>query len=129
MKTSPRPTVTEMARDTVLDLGHLVGQHVLVAQLEVKAELQAMSRRARLIAVLALLLTVGYTLGMAGLAVILGGRTALGLPFVIIGGAHLAAAGLGLALSRLGARGAPAMGSSAAAINGTLAALETFRAR
>ena len=97
MRTTPRHSVTEMARETVLDLGHLVGQHVRVAQLEVKAELQAMSRRARLIAVLALLVTVGYALAMAGLAVVLGGRTALGLPFVIIGGAHLAAAGVGLA--------------------------------
>ncbi len=129
MRTTPRHSVTEMARETVVDLGHLVGQHLRVAQLEVKAELQAMSRRARLIAVLALLVTVGYALGMAGLAVILGGRTAMGLPFVIIGGAHLAAAGLGLAVSRLGARGAPAMGSSTAAMNGTLAALETFRGR
>jgi hypothetical protein len=123
MSTPPRHGVTEMARETVLDLGHLIGQHVRVAQLEVKAELQAICRRAGLIAVLALLVTVGYGLTMAGLALILGGRASLGLPFIILGGAHMVAAGAGLAVSRLRARGAPAMGSSTAAMNGTLEAL------
>ena len=99
MRTSAPHSVGELARETVVNLGHLVGQHVLVARLEVAAELRAMGRRARLIAVLALLATVGYALAMAGVAAILGGRTALGLPFVIIGGAPLAASGLGLAFS------------------------------
>jgi hypothetical protein len=88
-----------MARETVQDLGHLVGQHVLVARLEIAAELRTMGRRAGVIAVLALLVTVGYALTMAGLAVILSGRTTLGLPFVIIGGAHLLVSAVGLALS------------------------------
>ena len=100
MRTSAPQGVGELARETVVNLGHLVGQHVLVARLEVAAELRAIGRRARLLAVLTLLATVGYALAMAGVAAILGGRTALGLPFVIIGGAHLAASGLGLAFSR-----------------------------
>ena len=109
MRTTPRPGVAELARETVLDLGHLVSQHVLVARLEVAAELRAISRRARVIAVLALLVTVGYALAMAGLAMILGGGTALGLPFVIIGGAHLAVSGLGLLVSRRRVPRAPTM--------------------
>jgi hypothetical protein len=96
---------------------------VKVAQLEVKAELHAMSRRARLIAALAALVTVGYALAMAGVALVIGGRADLGLPLVIVGGAHLAAAGAGLTFSRLRARGRHVMGNTTSAMNSSLTAL------
>ena len=61
--------VTGLARETALSLGHLVGQHVKVARLEIAAEVRAMGRRATVVAVLAVLVAIGYALAMAGLAV------------------------------------------------------------
>jgi hypothetical protein len=78
MKTPTTPGVSELAREAALNLGHLLGQHVKVAQLELKAELHAMGRRACLIAVLATLIALGYGLAMVGLAVVIGGYNAVG---------------------------------------------------
>jgi len=124
MKTPSTPGVSVLARETVLGLGHLLGQHVKVAQLELKAELHAMGRRACLIAVLAILVALGYGLAMAGLAVLIGGHPGVGIPLVIIGLVHIAGAGVGLLLSPLRSRGAPLMDSSTTAMNSSLAALD-----
>jgi len=87
-----------------MDLGHLVGQHVRIARLEVTAELLALSRRARLVGVLAALIGVGYALAMVGLAVLIGGRLAVGAPLLITGLAHIGGAGAALLLVPLRAR-------------------------
>jgi len=124
MNTTSTPGVSVLARETALGLGHLVGQHVRVAQLELKAELQAMGRRACLIAVLATLIALGYGLAMAGLAVVIGGHSGVGLPLVVIGLVHMAGAGVGLLLSPLRPRGAHLMDSSSAAMTSSLAVLD-----
>jgi fatty acid desaturase len=113
-----------LAREAALGLGHLLGQHVKVAQLELKEELHAMGRRACLIAVLAILVALGYALAMAGLAVVIGGHMSTGLPLVIIGLLHIAGAGVGLLFSPLRPRGSHLMDSSTAAMNSSLAALD-----
>ena len=46
---------------------------------------RAFARRARLVAVLATLFALGYAMAMAGLAVVIGGRAAVGIPLLIIG--------------------------------------------
>src|ERR1035437_4819719 len=124
MKTASTPGVSVLARETALGLGHLVGQHVRVAQLELKAELQAMGRRASLIAVLVTLIALGYGLAMAGLAVVIGGHSGVGLPLVVLGLVHMAGAGVGLLLSPLRPRGAHLMDSSSAAMTTSLAVLD-----
>ena len=124
MKTPSSPGVSALARETALSLGHLLGQHVKVAQLELKAELHAMGRRACLIAVLATLVALGYGMAMAGLAVLIGGHSAVGLPLVIIGLVHIAGAGVGLLLSPLRAGRGRLMDSSATAMSSSLAALD-----
>jgi fatty acid desaturase len=124
MSAPTNPGVTVLAREAALGLGHLLGQHVKVAQLELKAEMHGMGRRACLIAVLATLVALGYGLAMAGLAVILGGHATVGLPLVIIGLVHIAGAGVGLTFSPLRRRRSPLMDSSAAAISSSLAALD-----
>jgi hypothetical protein len=91
-----------------MDLGHLVGQHVRIARLEVSAELQIMSRRARLFGVLAAMIGVGYSLAMAGLAVVVAGSLAVGLSLVVTGLAHVLIAGAGLIFAPGRARALPA---------------------
>jgi fatty acid desaturase len=118
------PGVSVLAREAALNLGHLLGQHVKVAQLELKAEMHGMGRRACLIAVLATLVALGYGMAMAGLAVVIGGHSAVGLPLVIIGLVHIAGAGVGLMFSPLRPRGSHLMDSSTAAMNSSLAALD-----
>jgi hypothetical protein len=118
------PGISELAREAALDLGHLLGQHVKVARLELTAELHTMGRRAYLIAVLAALIALGYSLAMAGLAFVIGGNAAVGIPLVIIGLSHMACAGAGLVLAPLRKRGSHLMGNSSAAMNRSLEALE-----
>jgi fatty acid desaturase len=97
---------------------------VKVAQLELKVELHTMGRRACLIAVLATLVVLGYGFAVAGLAVVIGGDSPVGLPLVIIGLVHIAGAGVGLMFSPLRPHGAHLMDSSNAAMNSSLAALD-----
>ena len=120
--------VTGLARESALSLGHLVGQHLKVARLELAAEVRAMGRRAIAVAVLAALVAIGYALAIAGVAVVLGGAAELGIPLVITGGAHVVGAGAGLVFGPLRARAAhpQLMGNTAAAID---RALEKVHAR
>ena len=124
MPSPTTPGVSALAREAALNLGHLVGQHVKVAQLELKAEMHGMGRRACLIAVLATLITLGYGLAMAGLAVVIGGHSAVGIPLVLVGLVHIAGAGVGLMFSPLRPRRGHVMGNSTAAMNSSLAALD-----
>ena len=96
--------VTGLARETALSLGHLVGQHVKVARLEIAAEVRAMGRRATIVAVLAALVAIGYALAIAGLAVSIGGGAEVGIPLVVVGLAHVVGAGAGLVFGPLRAR-------------------------
>ena len=98
--------VTELARASALSLGHLIGQHIKVARLEIAAEVRVMGRRATVVAVLAGLIAIGYALAIAGLAVALGGGAELGIPLVIVGLAHVVGAGAGLVFGPLRARAA-----------------------
>jgi len=96
MTTTSTQGMTGLARDTAASLGHLIDQHVQVARVELAAELKELGRRARLGAVLAALVVVGYALAMAGVAILFGGHGTIGMPLVIVGLAHLAGAGAGL---------------------------------
>lgn len=128
MTTASSQNVADLARESALSLGHLVGQHVKVARLELAAEVRAMSRRAAVAAVLAALVAIGYALAIAGLAVAFGGGTELGIPLVVVGLAHVVGAGAGLVLGPLRARAARRhpMRSTTAAID---RALEKVHAR
>ena len=98
--------VTDLARESALSLGHLIGQHVKVARLEIAAEVRTMGRRAVAVTVLAALVAIGYALAIAGVAVVIGGGAELGIPLVIIGAAHVVGAGAGLVFGPLRARAA-----------------------
>jgi len=124
MNPSSSPGIAALAREAAMGLGHLLGQHVKVAQLELTADLHAMGRRAYLFAVLATLIALGYGLAMAGLAVVIGGYPAVGYPLVIIGLAHMAGAGIGLLVAPLRPRGSHLMDDSQAAMNSSLAVLD-----
>jgi uncharacterized membrane protein len=120
--------VTGLARETALSLGHLVGQHVKVARLELAAEVRAIGRRTTVVAVLAVLIAIGYALTIAGLALAIGGGAELGVPLVVIGLAHVVGAGAGLVFGPLRARPPQlhAMRNTTAAID---RALEQVHAR
>jgi len=96
--------VTDLARESALSLGHLIGQHVKVARLELAAEVRVMGRRATVVGVLAALVAIGYALAIAGLAVAIGGAAELGIPLVVVGLAHVVGAGAGLVFGPLRAR-------------------------
>ena len=124
MNTQATPGVSALVREAALDLGHLLGQHVNVAQLELKVELHAMAGRARIIAVLAALVGLGYALAMAGLAVVIGGYPAVGLPLVVIGLVHVAGGGVGLVFTPFRKRGSQLMNDSTTAMARSLGALK-----
>lgn len=85
----------QLIRETVDGLGHLIAQHVKLARLELSADLRALGARAAGLVALAVLLVVGYTLALTGVALLIGGARALALPFLGIGGAHVVVAALG----------------------------------
>ena len=120
--------VTDLARASALSLGHLIGQHVKVARLEITAEVRVMGRRAAVVAVLASLVAIGYALAIAGLAVAIGGAAELGIPLGVIGLGHVVGAGAGLVFGPLRARPSPlqALPNTTAAID---RALEKVHAR
>jgi hypothetical protein len=124
MKTAETPGVAALVREAALDLGHLVGQHVKVAQLELKVELHAMGRRVCILAMLATLVALGYALAMAGLALVIGGNGAVGIPLVVIGLVHVAGAGVGLVLAPFRKRGPRLMNTSTTAMTRSLETLQ-----
>jgi hypothetical protein len=91
--------VIGLARETADALGRLTVEHLRLARLEMKSDLRAMGRQAGRMAVMIALAIVGYGLAMAGLALVLGGSTATGGPLLIIGLAHLATAGVVIAVA------------------------------
>jgi hypothetical protein len=115
-------------REAALDLGHLVGQHVRVAQLELKVELHAMVWRVLISAGLAALFAVGYALAMAGLAVVIGGNLAVGIPLVAIGFVHVLGAGVGLLFAARRKRGSHLMNTRTTAMIHSVEALKEPRA-
>jgi hypothetical protein len=124
MKSPFTQGVTGLAREAAMDFGHLVGQHVKIAQLELSAEMHALGKRACIVAGLAALIFLGYAFGMAGVAFVLGGHSSVGLPLALIGLVHVVGGGSGLAFVLLRARGSHLMNHTADAMNRGLAALD-----
>jgi hypothetical protein len=111
-----------------MGLAHLLGQHVKIAQLELTEELHTMGRRATLVAVLAALIALGYGMAMTALALIIGGQSAVGIPLLVVGLAHVAGGGIGLVLAPLNPRGSHLMDNSKAAMDSSLAVLDKVTA-
>jgi hypothetical protein len=86
-------------RDVADGLGQLVGQHLKLARLELVSDLKGMGRRLRVIAIFTCLVVVGYTLAMAGLAVLIGGNQAIGVPLLAVGLGHVVLCGAGIVLA------------------------------
>ena len=115
--------VVGLAKETADALGRLTVQHLRLARLEIKADLRTMGLQAGLIAVLVALAIVGYGLTMAGLAVILGGGKAGGIPLLIIGIVHVVAAGVGILITVVRLRRMRVMNATADEVNQSLAPL------
>jgi hypothetical protein len=105
----------------------LVGKHLTLARLELREDLLKIASRARIIAVLAVLIVVGYALAMAGLAVILGGNRAVGASLLIVGGAHVVSCGLGMLLAVRRLANVHVMDDSANAVQNSLTTLGISR--
>ena len=123
MKVSSTAGVSVMAKEAAQDLAHLVGRHVKVAELEIKAELHGILRRAGVVTVLAALGALGYGLSMAGLAMLIGGHASIGLPLAVIGLVHVAGAGVAFLFTPLRRRRGRLMESSTVAMTDSLAAV------
>lgn len=128
MTPTEAPGASGLLRQAALDLRDLLGQHVKVAQLEFMVELHAMVRRALRLAVLAVILALGYGLAMAGLGVVIGGNPTIGIPLALVGGAHVVVAGVGLVVALLRRRGLYLMKASTTAMTRSLAALRETNA-
>jgi hypothetical protein len=124
MKAMESPGASALVREAALDLAHLLGQHVKVAQLELQMEIRSMGQRACVLGGLAALLALGYGLAMTGLAVIIGGHSATGIPLLLVGGAHVVVGGVGLAFALRRKRGTQIMNASTTAMARSLEALE-----
>ena len=112
--------VIALARETADALGRLTVEHLRLVRLEMKADLQAMTRRAAVLASLGTLLIVGYGLGMAGLAILLGEGVSAGSALLIIGGTHFLVAGVAIIIALVRLRRMRLLASSAGEMNQTL---------
>ena len=112
-----------LARETTDALGRLTLQHLRLARLEMRADLRSMGLQAALIAVLAAMAIVGYALTMAGIATLLGGYAKAGAPLLIIGVAHVIAAGAGIVIALARLRRMRPMNATAEEVGRSLAPL------
>jgi hypothetical protein len=126
MKEGPKEKadgILAAARETADALGRLTMQHLRLARLEMQADLRAMGLQTAWIAGLAALAIVGYALTMAGLALVIGGGWREGLPFLLIGGAHVVVAGLGIMIAIARLRRMRPMNATAGEVSRSLAPL------
>jgi uncharacterized membrane protein YqjE len=91
--------IMRLVHRTADGVAELVAQHLKLARLELTRDLVTAARRARVIAVMALLAIVGYALTMAGVAAFLGDRHRLGVAFLSVGLAHLGVGAIGILLA------------------------------
>jgi hypothetical protein len=115
--------VMRLVRQTVDGLADLVVQHLKLARLELAGDMVAVARRARVIAVFAVLAVVGYALTMAGVAVLVGGNSRMGGALAVVGLVHLGAGALAMLLASPSAGGAGLMDASTDEMKRSLAAL------
>jgi uncharacterized membrane protein YqjE len=112
--------VVALVQQTADALGRLTVEHLRLARLEMKSDLREMGRQVARLAVMTALAVVGYGLGMAGLALILGQRPATGVPLLIIGAAHVLIAGAAIVLAVVRLRRVRLMRSTTEEISQTL---------
>lgn len=92
-------SVADLLRETAEGVGQLVIRHVKLAQLELTAELRAMGSRAALIAIYVVLMVIGYTLTMTGVALLVGGQRRVGWSFLGLGLLHVVGTAVGMLLA------------------------------
>lgn len=93
-RTDTEPALFALVRDTIDDLGALVGSHVKLARLELGRDMKAYSRRAGLVGLVAVALLLGYALACVAGALALSRVVGAPLAFLSIGGFHLLGGGV-----------------------------------
>jgi len=116
-------SVMRLVRQTVDGLADLVVQHLKLARLELAGDMVAVARRARVIAMFAVLAVVGYALTMAGVAVLVGGNSRMGGALAVVGLVHLGPGALAMLLASTSTGGARLMDASTDEMKRSLAAL------
>jgi hypothetical protein len=94
MKNQDDIGVAARIRESAVGFGHLLGLHLKIARLELRFELLGLGLRLRIMALMTAFGIAGYTLVLVGLALLVGGRAQIGVPFMVIGGGHLLLVGL-----------------------------------
>jgi hypothetical protein len=115
--------VFALVRETADGLGELVGQHFKLARLELAADMESLGDRARVIAVFAALLLVGYTLAMVGLAALIAGMGRMGWALLAVGLMHVAGGATGMYRVVARARGTKLMDATAGEMSRSVATL------
>jgi hypothetical protein len=87
--TSHSEGIIGLVREAIDGLGDLVGEHLHLVRLELVTDLRSMGRRAQRSLICGLVAFLGYTLAVAGLAVLLGGNRPIGSWLLLFGGVHL----------------------------------------
>jgi len=103
VQTTAPDRLTELVGETAMGLGDLVGRHLKLARLELATDVRSLGKRAAVAALFSVLIVIGYTLSMVGLAVCAGGVTSTAKALLVIGLVHLATGAAGIftvALSR-----------------------------
>src|SRR3954463_14945447 len=112
-----------LVRETADGLGELVGQHFKLARLELAADMESLGNRARVIAVFAALLLIGYTLAMVGLAALVAGSGRLGWALLAVGLVHVAGGAAGMYRAVAGSRGSKLMDATTGEMSRSVATL------
>ena len=94
-RTKENEGLAALFRDATDNLVGLVAAHFKLANLELVADLQARARQLVLQVLFGLVAFVGYALLVTGIALAAQQLMSLSLAFILLGGFHLAAAGIG----------------------------------
>ena len=88
-----------LVRETVDGIGHLVGEHIKLARLELVAEAGVAGRKLALIALTLPIVFMGYALACIGLALLLARWLGSSNAFFLVGGVHVVLGGLAIAMA------------------------------
>src|SRR5262245_11729395 len=120
-----RDSVVDLLRETADGLGRLIGEHVSLAKLELVADVRRIGRSLRLVALAVPFLVLGYGMLWLAAAVALGRLTGLPQALLIVGGLHVlaGAVALAVALGRRRRRPSRMMGTTTMEVGRTLATI------
>jgi uncharacterized membrane protein YqjE len=119
--------IASLLKDTVDGLGALIGDHLALARVELRAEAAALGRRAALLVSAASCLLLGYGLACVAAALAIGRRAGAPLGFLIVACVHVFVGMVALVVVRRRSTGARPLRATSLELGRTAAALSAGR--